>query len=118
MLFTLYVNSLPLANPDYDTYLYADDTAIVVSSNNFTELEDMLNLALENVANYFIENRLSLNCTKSKVMCFGTSPMMAKMPDMNIVHNSMRLEVVHECKYLGVLLDSCLTFTSNTNYIL
>ena len=46
LLFTLYVNDLPLSNSQFDTY----DTAIVVSSDNFLDLESNLNLALKNKA--------------------------------------------------------------------
>ena len=71
LLFTLYVNDLPNANPDLNTYLYADDTAIVVSSDNFADIEAKLNIALKNIASYFVRNKLSLNCTKSRLHVLG-----------------------------------------------
>ena len=43
--------------------------------------------------------------------------MVARIPDSNIVYNHQMLEVVHEYKYLGVILDSNLTFVNNTEYI-
>ena len=39
LLFILYVNDLRNANPDNDTYLYADRMVVVVSSNNFNDIE-------------------------------------------------------------------------------
>ena len=69
------------------------------------------------MANWFKPNKLSLNCGKSKIMHFGTPYQVANMPDMNVTYNEQSIEVVSEYKYLGVKLDSCLNFTSNTQYI-
>ena len=117
LLFSIYVNNLPLANPDLLTYLYADDTAIIVQDESVSNIECKLQMAIENVANWFKLNKLSLNCGKSKIMHFGTPYQVANVPDMNIVYNGQSIEVVIEYKYLGVKLDCNLNFTSNTQYI-
>ncbi len=75
------------------------------------------NTELSQVSNRFWKNKLSLNCVESKVMCFGTHRWISKLPAMNIVHNDSKLQIVHEYKYLGVILDSCLTFKRKTDYI-
>ena len=92
LLFTLYVNDIPDINSQYHTYLYPDGTSIEVSSDDDQELGH-LKIALKNISRYFTINKLSLNCTKSNVMCYGTSSMISKIPEMNIVHNSTRCDV-------------------------
>ena len=117
LLFSIYVNDLPLALPNSITHLYADDMAITVTADSIDILKKKLNAALDDVSKWFQSNKLSLNTKKSKVMCFGSHQWVSKLPDLNIVHNGTALEVVHEYKYLGVMLDSSLTFTNNTEYI-
>ena len=95
-LSTIYVNDLPLSIPNSITYLYADDTAITVTAKSIESLEMKLNSALNNVSQWFQVNKLFLNSKKSKAMCFGTQQGVSKLPELNVVHNGMRLEVVHE----------------------
>ena len=72
LLFTIYVNDLPCAITNSKINLYADDTALTVTSNTKSDLEQQLNKTLSQVAQWFKSNKLSLNIQKSKVMCFGT----------------------------------------------
>ena len=68
-----FINDLPLNVPtDTKTNLYADDTALTVSSTNAGNLEQKLNDTLQNVFTWFQENKLSLNLKKSNVMVFST----------------------------------------------
>ena len=117
LLFSLYVNNLSNTINQGTTHLYADDTAITLSSKTFQDLELKMNSALDTLSNWFAYNKLSLNSVKSKVMLFGTVPMLKKAPDLAITVGQHRLEIVDDYKYLGVKLDKHLNFSSNTNYI-
>ena len=53
LLFTLYVNDLPLALPECHVSHYADDTAVVVSDTNLDELQRKLSSAMNNIIKWY-----------------------------------------------------------------
>ncbi len=69
-LFTLYANDVPSIIEHGRSYLYADDPAIAVYFRP-SEIECKLNSALTFLANWFANNKLSLNLKKCKYMLFG-----------------------------------------------
>ena len=73
LLFLLYINDLPECLKSTTPGLYADDTQIFASSDNFDELVDMLNSDLENISKWLADNNLQHHFTKSKLMLVGSS---------------------------------------------
>ena len=84
LLFSIFVNDLPKCLNSELINLYADDTAVSVFSSDLQELECKLNVALTLLKNWFDKNKLSLNCTKSKVMYFGTHKKVGKTKGLQI----------------------------------
>ena len=117
LLFTIYVNDLPNVISNSKINLYADDTALTVVSKNRSELETTLNQTLSEVSKWFKSNKLSLNIKKSKIMCFGTRSQLVKTSNLVVQCDNMRLEQVPCYKYLGVILDSSLSFSDHVEYI-
>ena len=117
LLFSIYVNDLPNCLNLCKTNLYADDTALTLIAHNTLDLENKMNNTLAEVFNWFKVNKLSLNCTKSKIVCFGTTQQLVKCESLHIQCDGIRLEQVKSYKYLGVMVDSRLSFSENTDYI-
>ncbi len=117
LLFSVYVNDLPQCLNMCKTNLYADDTALTIVAQNKDNLECIMNNTLDEVFNWFKINRLSLNCAKSKIVCFGTRPRLSKCESLNVECDGINLEQVTSYKYLGVMIDSSLSFNENTEYI-
>ncbi len=119
LLFIVYINSLTSVMPlDVKTYLYADDTALVVNGTDVEEISANLHEALHYAGNWFTDHCLSLNLSKTKVMVHGTQQRtrdVEKMPP--IVYNNKTVSVVNAFKYLGVMLDPQLTFDSHVSYL-
>ena len=46
------------------TLLFADDTALFASSNNYVSLEKIVNVEVKKIENWLLENKLSLNLKK------------------------------------------------------
>ena len=67
LLFTAYINDLPECVKDTKVNLYADDTAITISTDNAVELEQKLSQSLTNLGNWFSKNKLSLHIKNQKV---------------------------------------------------
>ena len=117
LLFSLYVNDLPNNIKHGVTHLYTDDTAITHCFKSYHDLESKMNNTLEILSDWFAFNKLSLNSLKSKIMLFGTGPMLKKAPELLVTVGQHRLEIVDAYKYLGVKLDKNLNFSNNTQYI-
>ena len=113
LLFALYVNDLQETLIEYNcnyldfsddlvnTYLrllvimYADDTVILCDS------EQNMKNALASLHNYCSEWKLTVNCSKTKIVIFGRGRVATS--NYNFQFGEERIEVVREYKYLGIL---------------
>jgi hypothetical protein len=67
MLFILYVNDLPYELCHEDTsVMYADDTSVIITAKNETELKVKINPVLTSTMEWFSANGLVLNMEKKK----------------------------------------------------
>lgn len=94
LLFTLYVNDLPLSLNKVETDIYADDTTIWVCGPNCTEIESTLNTSLDKVNDWFILNNMKPNIKKTKYMLIGTTQKLhhSDKNTMDLVINQTQLE--------------------------
>ena len=74
----VYMNDLP----DYlivfkiqDLRLFADDTNLTASSHSIADVEIAINSHLENLRNWLMANKLSLNVAKTDFMLIGSPQM-------------------------------------------
>ena len=117
LLFILYINDLPDRILHCEIFLYADDTALYYAADNSHIIEDVLNTEMQNVSDWFMTNKLTLNSKKTKVMIFGTSKRLKALPPLNIRCGNDQIEQVSVFKYLGILLDSTLSFSEHIDYV-
>ena len=106
LLFTIYINDLSKHVTLGNTYLYADDTAVVISSDNPDIMSNMLCQTMHELDVWFSSNKLSLNVSKSKLMLFGTQQQLCNLDTVNVIHRGTELEKCTKYKYLGIFLDS------------
>ena len=110
ILFLLYINDLPCAVPGQKIKLFADDTNLFVSAKTIRELEHKANLQIQNISKWLIANRLHLNIEKTCYSIF--SPDKSQTPVMLLKINDAVIKCVSKCKYLGVIIDDELKWTS------
>ena len=67
LLFTLYVNDLPLAT-NFDVKLFAHDANLTMSNYNVKDLQKNVNNELENIVDWMRSNKLSLNFTRTEFL--------------------------------------------------
>ena len=72
LLFTIYINDLPLAVQGCSVELYADDTPIYSASKSVSEIQAQLTGGLTDVLSWLHANFLILNLEKTKIMLVGT----------------------------------------------
>ena len=65
-----YINDLPLSSPSSHFIIFADDTNILFSHKDPIQLENLINIELNEISNWFKLNKLSLNIDKTNFMIF------------------------------------------------
>ena len=114
LLFLLYINDISYSSNQLNFFLFADDTNLLYADKNLRSLEVTVNKELASVCNWLMANKLSLNTKKSNFVIFR--PYQKRMnfhvtiklfDDKN---SSILLERKDYVKYLGVLIDSILSW--------
>ena len=70
VLFLLYINDIPNSVNILKPFLFADDTSLYYSSSNIKDLEITINNDLEQIQEWLLCNKLSLNIKKSNFVTF------------------------------------------------
>ena len=111
LLFSLYINDLPSVCSDVEIQLYSDDAVIFTHGSNKLQAAATLTNALNRISTWLIQSCLQLNT--SKTVCMFFSKKQCSTPDPAIMLSGVKLQVVSEFKYLGLLIDSQLSFKSH-----
>ena len=113
-LFLIYINDLPLVSNVFNIVMYADDTTLFCNiDNNVTE--DVINRELLKVYEWLGANKLSLTVAKTKFMVFRTSNRLVRYP--NLLINERPIERVTKFNFLGLILQSNMSWSMYTNHI-
>jgi len=66
-----YINDLPrILDENTITVLFADDTSILITGSDKTDLDENINQAFQKINNWFNSNRLTLNLNKTQFLEF------------------------------------------------
>ena len=123
MLFLFYINDVSYSSNQLNCFLFADDTNLLYADKNLRSLEVTVNKELTSECNWLMANKLSLNTKKSNFVIFR--PYQKRM---NFEVNNHKLfdhdkdslillERKDYVKYLGVLIDSNLTWKQHILFI-
>lgn len=113
-LFNVYINDIFDVSQLLKLILFADDTNIFYSSNNYNELVNTVNEELNKLKKWMDNNKLSLNLNKTKAMIFGNS---TTKSELQIMIEGVQIENVNENKFLGVIIDSKLSWIAHVRHI-
>ncbi len=119
LLFILFINDVSTIFRKCKVNLFADDTLISISGDNYEQLVDDLNSELLIFNEWLCVNKLSLNNSKTKCMVLGSKANCENFHQLklNININGSVIEYVNEIKYLGIVLDPQLSFSSQIDYL-
>lgn len=116
-MFIMHINDLPSVKKFCKVHLYADDTLLSFESSSVQAVEAALSQDLDHVVGWLNQNYLILNHLKTKVMLMGTHQKLSSAQSFTVSVNDKDLERVYKFKYLGVILDPCLTWSERIEYI-
>ncbi len=117
LLFILYINDMIEYLVESRINLYADDTALYYSSENINNVMDTLSTEMKLVGEWLRANKLTLNISKTKFVIFASPTKLRSLPDVSLQLYGQNIEKVEHMKYLGVILDSGLTFEPHIDYL-
>ena len=122
LLFLIYINDIQECSEKLKFFLFADDANILYADKNLRSLELIVNQELCKLYDWITANKLTLKTKKSNFVIF--SPVQRKFtyqPKIMIFDNEQNKNVALECKefikYLGILIDSHLTWKHHIDHI-
>ena len=114
LLFILYINDLQNSSRILSFICFADDTNLFLSHSNPNTLINLMNNELQLVQSWIHANKLSLNIEKTNFMLFSNS--LDVLPSQ-VQINGINLSQVDCTKFLGLYIDSDLSWKSHINYL-
>ena len=121
-MFLLYINDIYNSSDKLSFYLFADDTNLLYADKNLRSLETVVNEELRYIGNWLMVNKLSLNVKKSNFVIFRSYQKRIDY-EVNIkifdcsANSLVSLEKKECVRYLGVLIDSNLSWKHHITYI-
>ena len=92
--------------------LYADDTSITIFAENDTLLIYYLQYYMDKLKKWFDINKLKLNIEKTKILPYINSGVLK-----DITIDNIKIDIVNNYKFLGIYLDSQMTYKKHINYL-
>ena len=113
-IFNIYTQELQKIN-NADIIMFADDTNIIICSDNINDLIIKSNSVLEKINQYMTANKLLVNESKSAYILF--KPKGKKAPENleKITINETEIKRVPNARYLGIIIDEKMSFKEQFN---
>ena len=113
ILFLLYINDLPEVSKLANFVFFADDANIIITADNYIELSEKVNTVLTLVQSWVKNNGLKLNIAKTKYMIFTNKT----KQEITISLDGQRITESSCERFLGVMIDSRLTWSQHINLL-
>ena len=114
ILFLIHVNDFSEVSSQFESVLFAVDTALGISNFNYDSAISSLNIELEKVRQWIFANRLTINVDKTNAFIFSNKLLSNTVPIR--IGNEM-VHLAQSCKYLRIHLDNKLNFSDHISYV-
>lgn len=115
LLYLIYINDIEDIEMEGKIYLFADDTCIMYSGKTMDEIQQKVNKDMPVLEQWFKSNLLTLNTDKTKYMTIANRNKTIK--ELNIKINNNKIEPTTNYKYLGIWIDSQLSWNTHVEKI-
>lgn len=124
LFFNIYVNDMSSVTTNCVILQYADDTVLLSQHISYHHAINMLQVDANKVMDWFQANKLRVNTTKTKLICFRNPLKSVSLTAPLFLHNSgcscSTCEPVHyvnTIKYLGIHFDCDLSWNTHMSYL-
>ena len=108
-LFSIKIHSLSkVLSENIEGFLYVDDFLICYRGKNMNNIEKQLQICLNKIEQWEMENGFKFSCSKTLGMHFCNKRGLNPDPDLKLYNSP--INIVSETKFAGLLFDSKLTF--------
>jgi hypothetical protein len=117
LLYIIYINDLPLKiNTISDPILFADDTSVIISKDNYDDFKKTSNLFLSHMCEWFDANQVVLNVNKTNIVKFTTTnlphyPLAVRYADKLIKETT-------SIRFLGTQINNHLNWKSHIDQVI
>ena len=110
LLFLLYINDMQAAC-SCKLFLFADDSALLISGEDKVQVEEALSIELMKVRTWLTDNKLSLHLGKTESILFGSNHSLSKvkLQHFKVQIDNIAISCKEEVTYLGCILDNKMT---------
>ena len=117
ILFLIYVNDVSNASAESKIRLFADDTNIFLFGKDLQNLCDACNKVLENVYDWLLANKLTINVDKTNYTVFTPTRRSQSELPKQLVINGVGISKSQYVRYLGVYIDEDLKWSEHIKYV-
>ena len=117
LLFLIYINDLPASLNQMTPVMFADDTNVVINGSDLAELNNIINKELKCLDDFFKANKLMLNVSKTKMVCFRKKGKPFDKNKLKIVLDKTEIECEANSTFLGITLDEHLTWQDHCDKV-
>lgn len=118
LLFNIYTNDVFQIELNGNIIMYADDQVIINRAKTISELFQKMNSDLANINTWTSNNHLQINPNKTKYIVFEMkNKSLDECSHHDLKLNNITIQRTFNYKYLGLEVDSKLTFNSHVNSI-
>lgn len=124
LLFNLFVNDISTKLTSCKIYQYADDTLLVSSHVNYHQAVRALQHDATRVTDWFYENFITVNASKTRLVCFRNPLKQVNLDESLVLHRSncqdctcAPLKYVETVKYSGIFFYSDLSWTTHLSHV-
>ena len=119
LLFLIYVNDMEQA-VTCELLLYADDSCLLCQDKDVAVIEQVLTKNFSSLYDWFVDNKLSIHFgdDKTKAIVFSPKSKTKNADSLNISYGDNSIKQHTEVKYLGCILDQCLSGEPMANQVI
>ena len=117
-MFLIFINDLPNSIKHCKIVLYADDTAIFFAHKELLMIQSTLQQDLNALNNWFHENGLVVNCSKTNILLFRSNKRLANVNNLTLkLDETTASHNIASPKYLGLIMDCNVNWHDHIDYI-
>ena len=117
LLFILYVNDITKVSNIFKINLFADDTSLIHTHDNFEYLIKETNEELIRISTWLATNKLVLNINKTNYMIFTSRGKSYNKNVTNITIDGNNIQQVNKTKFLGIIIEEHLNWATHISHL-
>ena len=117
LLFILYINDIANVSNIFKINLFADDTSLFHTHDNFESLIKETNQELTRISTWLTTNKLVLNISKTNYIIFTSKGKSYNKNVSNIKIDGNNIQQVNKTKFLGIVIEEHLNWALHISHL-